>query len=816
MTPGLNAAKFVVREKELEQALGALLAGRGMVIVGPVGVGRTAFLAAVAARLNASRYAVVWTSATEASRELPFGAFTGLLGVTEQVSQGGLVGALLRRAEGRTPVLVIDDAHYLDPASAALALGLAHEREVRLLITARPDAPMPDAVVALWKDRYLRRLDLEPFGLDGTTRLVRALLDGVAAGPTVRLLHGWTGGNPLFLTELVRHALATGRLVTEGGLWWWRGALSVPPRLAELFDGWLRGLDHAQRDALAAVALGEPLPLALLDAVAPGVVESLEERGLLRSADGDGRIVVRPAQRMLGAALRHRLPGLRRRRLCAELLTAGADAVDPVQRARWQLDADHPPEPGTLLRAAALTCRHDPELAARLARRALERTDLAAPVLAAALVELGDPDQARQVLRNAGPRARLALAAHRCWAERDPSGAHADLSALPGAAAAGLDALVLLFAGRTAEAEQTAAEALRAHGPGLASARLAHLLARVLAGRTAAAAAVAPRTGDELAGYALARLWRGEDVRLPLGDLAFGRLPHAPGSAAARHIAEAGLPDTEWSLLSGYAHTLAGEPDLAVARLREAVVQQNGGHRLFRTEAASWLAMALLAQRRPADAAAVLAAHPPDAIALLPGLSDQATGALAAARGDLPGALAAYSSAAATARSAGAHTLELTALTELRWLAPGASPDRLAALLTSVDAPRLAAEAAAALAVSRGDPGELLEHAAHLEKLGLTDRAARLAEAASSTGGDRRGEAVLLVSRLRGHAAVAVTGSVALTPREMEIAALAADGRSDREVARALGLSVRTVQSHLARIYRKLGVHSRRDLPFRR
>ncbi|MFD9076996.1 helix-turn-helix domain-containing protein [Streptomyces lasiicapitis] len=47
----------------------------------------------------------------------------------------------------------------------------------------------------------------------------------------------------------------------------------------------------------------------------------------------------------------------------------------------------------------------------------------------------------------------------------------------------------------------------------------------------------------------------------------------------------------------------------------------------------------------------------------------------------------------------------------------------------------------------------------------------------------------------------------------MEIASLAAGGLSDRAISDRLALSVRTVESHLARIYRKLGVHSRRDLP---
>jgi len=51
-----------------------------------------------------------------------------------------------------------------------------------------------------------------------------------------------------------------------------------------------------------------------------------------------------------------------------------------------------------------------------------------------------------------------------------------------------------------------------------------------------------------------------------------------------------------------------------------------------------------------------------------------------------------------------------------------------------------------------------------------------------------------------------------LTPVEERISALVADGRTNREVAAALFLSVRTVDSHLSRIYRKLGVRSRTEL----
>lgn len=51
-----------------------------------------------------------------------------------------------------------------------------------------------------------------------------------------------------------------------------------------------------------------------------------------------------------------------------------------------------------------------------------------------------------------------------------------------------------------------------------------------------------------------------------------------------------------------------------------------------------------------------------------------------------------------------------------------------------------------------------------------------------------------------------------LTPSERSVADLAAAGRSNREIADQLVLSVRTVESHLASVYRKLGVRSRVQL----
>ena len=58
-----------------------------------------------------------------------------------------------------------------------------------------------------------------------------------------------------------------------------------------------------------------------------------------------------------------------------------------------------------------------------------------------------------------------------------------------------------------------------------------------------------------------------------------------------------------------------------------------------------------------------------------------------------------------------------------------------------------------------------------------------------------------------------LTGRDALTPSERRIAMLAADGRSNREIAQQLFVSSKTVETHLSRAYRKLDVTGRAELP---
>jgi DNA-binding CsgD family transcriptional regulator len=111
------------------------------------------------------------------------------------------------------------------------------------------------------------------------------------------------------------------------------------------------------------------------------------------------------------------------------------------------------------------------------------------------------------------------------------------------------------------------------------------------------------------------------------------------------------------------------------------------------------------------------------------------------------------------------------------------------------------------------------DHARALLALGVTrrrarqKRGAREAIAAALAGFEALGEvpwtkrAQAELGRIGGR-----TREEGLTPAERRVAALVADGRTNREVAAALSLGERTVETHLTHIYAKLGVRTRTEL----
>ena len=60
-------------------------------------------------------------------------------------------------------------------------------------------------------------------------------------------------------------------------------------------------------------------------------------------------------------------------------------------------------------------------------------------------------------------------------------------------------------------------------------------------------------------------------------------------------------------------------------------------------------------------------------------------------------------------------------------------------------------------------------------------------------------------------AATPSSAPAGLSPREVEVLRLLAAGRTSKEIAEALVLSIRTVERHITHIYEKIGARGRAD-----
>ena len=131
-----------------------------------------------------------------------------------------------------------------------------------------------------------------------------------------------------------------------------------------------------------------------------------------------------------------------------------------------------------------------------------------------------------------------------------------------------------------------------------------------------------------------------------------------------------------------------------------------------------------------------------------------------------------------------------------------------------------AVEALRAAAVAAGGIGARLIEARAAEHLGAALTGSERVDALTRAGrlfaafpADALEGRVLLALRSEGGAGRRAAQTIgALTPREKEVAALARRGLTVRTIAEELHLSPRTVESHLAHIYAKLGISGRDGL----
>ena len=188
---------LVGRGEELSALTAALVAGRGAVITGPAGAGKTTLAMMCLQLVRDREMSVVRTTATHVSQRLPFGTLAPILpdpGV-DRLSRDGH-GQLLRfytravtaRAGGRPLVVFVDDAHLLDDGSATLVHHLALTGTATVLVTVRTGEPAPDSVVSMWKDGMAERVEVGALGDAAIEELLVTVLGGPVDTASVRQL----------------------------------------------------------------------------------------------------------------------------------------------------------------------------------------------------------------------------------------------------------------------------------------------------------------------------------------------------------------------------------------------------------------------------------------------------------------------------------------------------------------------------------------------------------------------------------------------------------------------------------------------------
>ncbi|MFY1690306.1 LuxR C-terminal-related transcriptional regulator [Plantactinospora sp. WMMB782] len=850
---------FAGRQAELARIAAAMANDdiAGVALTGAEGVGKSRLQVEAAGHADPATHRVIHAATTAATANVPFGALaehlpSALLSAPFTGDSLRLAAESLRKHAGRRRlVLVADDAHLLDEASAALAVRMARRGELFILTTVRQGRRLPRPIVELWTDGLAEWIEVDALTRDEVQQILTEALHGQVDGALVQRFWEATAGNALWVRELLTAQLAAGRLVADqaAGMWRLTGHFAVPSWLADLVDERLAAAPAECRPALELLAFTEPIdPLVVGELIAPDVLEAAEAHGVVRIERCDDRDQARLAYPIYGEVLRAVTPRLRAQRWldrCAGIVEATSQhPVELARAARWRMESGRRPGPedggSTVTAARGAWVAMDLELAEQLGRRALAAGG-GAPVaepLGYSLLFTGRPVEAEAALAQLGipedddDRARVAaVRAFTLFFGLDrPVQAEALLRATAAELASepardrlvARQALLRALAGSAESALELAGTV-----PGEPEARVAAGLSMVFAG---------------LAGEGVAELdgeWPSDapwlavlaDLGVVHGQLWTGRFEAA--EQRARESYERALAGN-WPFGLAMACLLRGLVARMRGRLREEISWSREGVSIARQYGPSSMLAVLLglmahghALTGDTEAAGENLAEvdrlPAASMRLLtPWIELARTWVAAAQHGD---GVPLAQRAARLARSAGAVGFEALALHDVvRLGAAERAADRLRVLADDSGHRLAELYASHARAVADGDAGTLAQVSAGFAELGSSLLAAEAAAEESIR--HRNGGQLALASAATARAltlirrcedvprcpALSILEAPHITPRESEIAELASHGLSSKEIGRRLVLSVRTVENHLHRVYRKLGISTRAEL----
>lgn len=857
---GIQSWPTVYREKEFNAIHSALVVDpgvRGIVLIGEAGVGKTTLARSVTRSLPTR---VHWVAGTESARSIPLGVFAHLVGPGASRDPLAFLAAARDTIRGdEQSVIGVDDAHLLDHLSATLLHHLALEGAVRIVATVRTGESMPDAVTSLWKDGYLKRLQLTPFTKAQCVGLVEEALGGRVEGLSADLMWEASGGNALFVRHLVDGALEAGTLRQVRGVWQLRGDTAVTSELASLLDARIEQLPDDEAHALQLVSFSEPLTLEVLSAlVGADTVERAEQRGLIRVVGDHTNLDVRFSHPLYGEVIRRDLGRAATRRLKGELFRAmyRPPIKVPAQRIRLAelaLDSDVAADADLFAAAAqdaiALT---NVTLGERLARAAVTHDGglAASELLARSLLWQGHAAESERILSAFDPAAMTefdlvrwgtARIANLHWSMGDAERADDVLRLLQDRVnhsglrlvVEGLASASLLFENRLPEALASSERVLRdpaASASAVEWAVFGGALASALMGRTKEATAIVAR-GEQVE-HKVDGLLR---YLTAFGEVRALTLAGNFDEAEARSGDIVRISSPGQYLAWGMANVLAGTVEVARGRFRAALARMEETVAALTAEsAASWSfpAQLLLAQSYcalglldpGAKTIAELRTRVGRHVAVFEPALRIAESWLAAAEGHLSGAISRALEAADEAAQSGQRAVEMLALHDAARFGDLSSLPRLIEVAGGIEGPLAAVHAAHATALLKCDAAAIYSAAREFERIGATLSAADAAAQAATVfkeAGDRRRavEAASMADRLatvcggvRTPALLMSSQPLPLSPREREIANFVARGLSNRDIADRLVVATRTVEGHIYRACIKLDVSDREGL----
>lgn len=867
---------LVGRDAIVDRALAALESGRArsVFLYGPSGIGKSRIALEVGDRLEASGWLVLTASGNPALAAVPFATFAPAIArgvenpqlpsATDPLTLFTLTTSVIGElSAGRRVLLAVDDLSSADTVSIALIAQLAAAGTIALIATMPEGEPVPDGAMPIASTGDSLRLDVPPLDLDEVGELLTAVLGDPIAHRDAVELQRTSHGNPLFLRELVLGAAAQGSLDRTEGHWRLTGDPVGTPALRDLIRARLRTLSAEERDAVERLALCEPLGVD--EFARPGAAEALGElelRGMIKvDASGHG-VAITLAHPHYAAAVRETMPRIRAISLLAEqadLVAAGEmNVVDELRIAIWRLDAGRPSDPELLIRSAALAQRaHDHRTAERLASAAIAAgaSDASAHVLHADLLwSLGRGPEALVALANAEQAARstprpealiAAIATKRADIYGgDPLGSERGLKLLEEIEHALPEQLPMLLISKAT----LALHLLRAHDA---------------LGYVEQAGSMMGDSPVERALVSLARsmplsqLQRSDEALVEAeAALAYASsadsliprrraqipytyaLTESDALAPARAVVIEMLHDAirnDDELTARHAEFLMGRVFWVMGRLDSAARwfqdtlsgSEVRGPASLRGPSLGFLAVTACMQgelERARELRGRIGAGY-DHEDSLTALSDAW---IARTAGDVDGAAAVLLARAEGGLAKGAHAVAASFLATLARL--GSRPHakqaatRLEALAELTGAAPVARRARHARAEADADAVALRAVGAEWEGLGAllfaAEAFASAGQAARAAGHGREASADLqraasLAAACEGARTPLLSfteGSEPLTPREREIASLAAQGLSSNEIAQRLFLSPRTVNNHLQSTYTKLGIRGRHEL----